>query len=314
MTTATLIIQILTMLFFALTFFYNTGFIRFVKVEFVCNDTSNSNGYVSKGDEFLLIEVECKIRNLRSTSVSIDSYSGLYYFKKIPYPYENRFIKDQVNKAVIENVDYFKVPFLLAPWDQKNVNLFIQIPIAYKDRNKGLSECSPNESAIDINLINNCFIDKLKRPIPNYLYETIEDGNFGVIDDIGLRVNTSDGKYYDSKVTFNYIAYRLNESIFKLSSDRIITNVDQWFIKKIKNARINTSEYIDLRYVIGHIIISIIFLISYALLRFKYMKIYVKHKKAQMAVDILMLSIFLIGTLSDLFALLGLNIVYLLLA
>ena len=52
------------------------------KLEFVCNDASNSNAYIAKDEPYyLLIEVRCKIRNVGSKTVSVDSYGGIYYLQ-----------------------------------------------------------------------------------------------------------------------------------------------------------------------------------------------------------------------------------------
>jgi hypothetical protein len=189
------------------------------ELEFVCNDASNSNGYVAKDGAYLLIEVLCKIRNLGSRNISIDSYEGLYYYQwdKEPHPSKSHsygFSEDKINASVLKRSDYFKVPFPLAPGDQRNVNLLIQVPIGFKDRNKGLSECSPNESLTELAVLNHCFDHKIQRTIPNYLYEGIDSG---LLNDIGLRVYTSDKKSYDSKIPLDYLGYRPNERISKLS-------------------------------------------------------------------------------------------------
>jgi hypothetical protein len=290
------------------------------KLEFLCNDAGNSNGYIDKDETYLLIEVQCKIRHLGSKNISIDSYGGVYYLDNVSYPNKGHFDEDKINKSSIKNSDYFKVPFPLAPGDQKNVNLFIQIPIAYEDKNKGLSECSPNEAETNLGSLNSCFATKTKRPIPNYLYETIQAGE-ATLNDIGLRVYTSDSKSYDSKVTFYHLMYKGNEKIPKLSSDRYaerdMPNLDKWFMRKIRHD-INTSsytlEYIDLRYVIGLIIFYFVGAISYIGLRFKYRKIvlFVKHKKIQFTIDSLVLLFFLLAILVTLPLLFGLNILYIL--
>ena len=283
------------------------------KLEFVCDDASNSNGYIDKDENYLLIKVRCKIRHLGSKNVSIDSYESVYYLNKKSYSNKGYFIEDKINKSVIKNSDYFKVPFPLAPGDQKNVNLFIQIPIAYEDKNKGLGECSPNEAEINLNLLNRCFRDKIQRFIPNYLYESIQYADT-TLDDIGLRVYTSDNKSYDSKVTFDYIAYKQNERIFKLRSDRYIPipNLDKWFMKEIRHDRRNTSEYIDLRFVIGSILFCFVLSFFYVLL-IKYRKIlFVKHTKIQRVFDSIILLLLASVILVNLLLLFGINILYVL--
>lgn len=214
---------IITGLYYAITIGFNWYVFKSgssTELQFVCTDASNSNGYIAKDETYLLIEVQCKIRNNpNSKTISIDSYGGVYYLNNESYSNKGYFNEDKINKSVIKNSDYFKVPFPLAAGDQKNVNLFIQIPIAYEDKNKGLNECSPDKPLIKLGLLNKCFHTKIQRFIPNYLYETIESGE-ATLNDVGLRVYTSDSKSYDSKVTFDYLGYKVNERIPKLSGDR----------------------------------------------------------------------------------------------
>ena len=66
------------------------------KLEFVCNDASNSNGYIAKDETYLLIEVQCKIRHLGSKNVSIDSYGGVYYLNNESYSNKGYLIEDRI--------------------------------------------------------------------------------------------------------------------------------------------------------------------------------------------------------------------------
>jgi hypothetical protein len=306
---------IITTLFGLATIWFNWHVFESSKstqLEFVCNDASKSNGYVAKDETYLLIEVQCKIRHLGSKNVSIDSFGGVYYYKDEAYSNKNHFIEEKINESVIKNSDYFKVPFPLAPGDQKNVKLFIQIPIAYEDKNKGLRECSPNETMVELGYLNACYINKLQRPIPNYIYESLEYGE-SALDDIGLRVYASDGKSYESKVVFHYIGYKPNENIFKLSSKRYNPKLAKWFMKEIKYEIRNTTEYIDLRFVIGHILFGFGVSILYIVLRYKYMKLlFAKNAKIKWIFDSLIILMFLLVILVDSLILFGINLIYIL--
>ena len=306
---------IITLLFSCITVWLNWHVFessKSTKLEFVCDDASNSNGYIAKDENYLLIKVRCKIRHLGSKNISIDSYGGIYYLNNESYSNKGYFIEDKINKSIIKNSNYFKVPFPLAPGDQKNVNLFIQIPIAYEDKNKGLSECSPNETETNLNLLNNCFLDKIQIRIPNYLYESIQYGDT-TLNDIGLRVYTSDSKSYDSKVTFDYIAHKQNDNIFRLSSNRRFPYLDKWFWKEIRHDSINTSEYIDLRFVICFILFYFSLFILYIVLRFKYRKlVFVKNIKIQRVFDSLIILLLASVILQSLLILFGINILYVL--
>jgi hypothetical protein len=282
-------------------------------LDFICNDASNSNGYIAKDSSYLLIEVQCKIRHLGSRNVSVDSFEGVNYLNDIPYSNKNYFDEDKINNSVKQTSDYFKVPFPLVPGDQKNVNLFIQIPIAYNDQKKGLNKCTPNENKIELGIINRCYIDKLQRPIPNYLYESIDFGG-STLNDVGLRVFTSDSKSYDAKITFDHIGFKPNDNIYRLSSKRDLPGHDKWFMKEVKyNDDKNVNNYINLRDVIASILFMLSLSIFYIIRRFKFGKMaFIKNMKIQHAFDFMVLLLFLLIIIADSLMLFGLNIFYVL--